>query len=144
LGLVLLLILLAATFSALVVPAPPAVSGDAAKRGDDQADVVLYESIVDGVRHGGNYYVVAAEQLRAGDYPMKPFVTFRLPTLAVVQAMMPGWAVIGCLYGLVAAVILARSLAPRRWCWRWSCSPAGWARSCRPSSPPFTKSGPGC
>lgn len=114
LGLVLLLILLAATFSALVVPTPPAVSGDAAKRGDDQADVVLYESIVDGVRHGGNYYVVAADQLRAGDYPMKPFVTFRLPTLAVVQAMMPGWAVIGCLYALVAAVILAWFLRLRR------------------------------
>ena len=102
-ALVLLLVLLAATLTALTVPQPAPVSGDSAKRGDDQADVVLYESIVDGVRHGGNYYAVAADQLRAGDYPMKPFVTFRLPTLAVVQAMMPGWAVIGCLYALAAA-----------------------------------------
>jgi hypothetical protein len=113
-GLVILLILLAATLSALMVPAPPAVSGDAAKRGDDQADVVLYESIVDGVRHGGDYYGVAANALRAGDYPMKPFVTFRLPTLAVVQAMLPVWAVIGLLYALAAGVMVAwfRRLRP--------------------------------
>lgn len=107
LGLVALLLLLAATLSALAVPQPAAVSGDAANRADDQTDVVLYESIVDGVRHGGNYYSVAAEELRSGDYPMKPFVTFRLPTLAVVQAMMPNWAVVGLLYALAAGVILA-------------------------------------
>ncbi|QDZ06980.1 hypothetical protein FPZ24_05375 [Sphingomonas panacisoli] len=106
-GLALLLVLLAATLSALLVPQPAPVSGDPAKRGDDQTDVVLYETIVDGVRHGGNYYEVAAQELRAGDYPMKPFVTFRLPTLAMVQALMPAWAVIGLLYALAAGVILA-------------------------------------
>ena len=106
-GLILLLVLLAATLSALIAPQPAAVSGDPAKRADDQTDVVLYESIVDGVRHGGNYYDVAAQQLRAGDYPMKPFVTFRLPTLALVQAMLPGWAVIGLLYALAAGVMVA-------------------------------------
>jgi len=113
-GLGLLLILLIATLSALAVPAPPAVSGDAAKRADDQADVVLYEAIVDGVRHGGNYYTVAADQLRAGDYPMKPFVTFRLPTLAVAQAMLPNWAVVLLLYALAAGVMVAwfRRLRP--------------------------------
>jgi hypothetical protein len=106
-GLILLLILLAATLTALTVPQPAAVSGDPAKRADDQTDVVLYEAIVDGVRHGGNYYEVAADRLRSGDYPMRPFVTFRLPTLAVVQAMMPAWAVIALLYALVAGVMLA-------------------------------------
>ncbi|MBN8816705.1 MAG: hypothetical protein J0J06_14810 [Sphingomonas sp.] len=107
LGLVALMLLLLATLTALSVPQPAAVSGDPNKRSDDQADVVLYESIVDGVRHGGNYYEIAAHQLRIGDYPMKPFVTFRLPTLAVVQALMPGWAVIGLLYFLAACVMLA-------------------------------------
>jgi len=107
LGLLALLMLLAGTLTALAVPQPAAVSGDAADRADDQADVVLYEAIVDGVRHGGDYYQVAAERLRTGDYPMKPFVTFRLPTLAVVQAMMPAWAVIGLLYALAAGVMFA-------------------------------------
>jgi hypothetical protein len=103
----LLIVLLLATLTALATPSPTPVSGDSAQRGDDQADVMLYESIVDGVRHGGNYYSVAAEELRQGDYPMKPFVTFRLPTLAVVQAMLPGWAVIGLLYTLAAGTMLA-------------------------------------
>lgn len=107
LGLVALLLLLVASLTALDVPQPAAVSGDPGKRADDQADIMLYESIVDGVRHGGNYYLVAADELRSGDYPMKPFVTFRLPTLAVVQAMMPAWAVIGLLYLLAAGVMAA-------------------------------------
>ena len=107
LALGLLLVLLIATLSALATPSPAPVSGDSAKRGDDQADVVLYESIVDGIRHGGNYYAVAAQELRQGDYPMKPFVTFRLPTLAVAQAMLPNWAVLGLLYSLVLGTMLA-------------------------------------
>ncbi|WP_375398816.1 hypothetical protein [uncultured Sphingomonas sp.] len=106
-ALALLAILLAATLGALAVPAPPPVSGDPGKRGDDQADVMLYESIVDGVRHGGNYYEVTAAALRAGDYPLRPFVTFRLPTLAVVQAAMPERGVIALLYALAGGVMLA-------------------------------------
>jgi len=106
-GIGLLVLLLLATLTALNVVGPPPVSGDAAKRGDDQADVVLYEAIVDGVRHGGNYYDVTAQELRQGDYPLRPFVTFRLPTLAVVQAWMPQWAVIGLLYALAMGVMVA-------------------------------------
>ena len=107
LALVGLALLLLATLSALTVPGPPAVSGDSAKRGDDQADIVLYEAIVDGVRHGGNYYEVAAQELRRGDYPLRPFVTFRLPTLAMVQALMPHWAVVSLLWALAAGVMVA-------------------------------------
>lgn len=107
LGLALLAILLAATLSALVTPGPPPVSGNPALRADDQADVMLYESIVSGVRAGGNYYEVAADALRRGNYPLKPFVTFRLPTLALAQAWMPRPVTIGLLYLLAAAVMLA-------------------------------------
>ncbi|SEM39338.1 hypothetical protein SAMN05192583_0023 [Sphingomonas gellani] len=70
-------------------------------------DNALYGAIVDGVRHGGSYYPVAAEALRAGDYPLKPFVTFRLPTLAVVEAHLPGWLVGGLLGVLVTATLIA-------------------------------------
>lgn len=79
--------------------------GDPAKRGDDQSDVVLYEGIVSGVRHGGGYYEVTADALRAGDYPLRPFVTFRLPGLAMAQAHLPRPATLGLLYLLVAGVL---------------------------------------
>ena len=105
--LALLALLLLATWLALATPGPPAASHDPAKRGDDQADVVLYETIVDGVRHGGNYYAVAADALRIGNYPLRPFVTFRLPTLAVVLSLLPRVAVRILLYGLALGVMLA-------------------------------------
>lgn len=67
-------------------------------------DTVLYAVIVDGVRHGGNYYAVTADALRAGGYPLAPFTAFRLPTLAVIEAALPGMAVMAILYLLAAAV----------------------------------------
>ncbi|MEG3125613.1 hypothetical protein [Sphingomonas sp. GB1N7] len=106
-ALALLALLLAASLTALATPGPPPVSHDAANRADDQADVMLYESIVAGVRAGGNYYAVTAAALRAGDYPLKPFVTFRLPTLAMLQANLPQSATVAMLYLLAAAVMLA-------------------------------------
>lgn len=100
-------LLLAATLLALAAPSPPPVSHDPAARANDQADVVLYESIVAGVRGGGNYYAVTAQALRAGDYPLRPFVTFRLPTLALFEASMPAFVSTILLYVLAACVMLA-------------------------------------
>lgn len=100
-------LLLAATLLALAAPSPPPVSHDPAARANDQADVVLYESIVAGVRGGGNYYAVTAQALRAGDYPLRPFVTFRLPTLALFEASMPAFVSTILLYMLAACVMLA-------------------------------------
>ena len=99
--------LLLATLLAIDTPGPPPVSNDPANRAQDQGDVVLYETIVDGVRHGGSYYPVVADALRSGDYPLRPFVTFRLPTLAMVQAGLPAVATLAMLYALAAATVLA-------------------------------------
>jgi hypothetical protein len=96
--------LLALTLLALLTRDPTAADAASATGG---SDVALYAQIVEGVRAGGNYYAVTAEALRAGDYPLRPFVTFRLPTLAVVQATLPGWAVAGLLYALAAGVLVA-------------------------------------
>lgn len=104
-ALALLAILLLASLTAIVSPGPPPVSRDPAERANDEADVVLYESIVAGVRSGGEYYAVTAQALRSGNYPLKPFVTFRLPTLATVQAAMPPVATILLLYVLAVAVM---------------------------------------
>ena len=105
--LALLAIFLVASLSALASPGPPPVSHDPAQRANDEADVVLYESIVAGVRSGGDYYAVTAGALRNGNYPLRPFVTFRLPTLAVLQAAMPEWVTTLLLYILATAVMLA-------------------------------------
>ena len=97
---------------ALVAPAalPPATLAGA----DRQTDLDLYAAIVDGVRYQGHYYQVAADALRSGGYPLRPFLAFRLPTLAMLQAMLPPFAVPVLLWLLAAATLLAwcRRLAP--------------------------------
>jgi hypothetical protein len=104
-------LLLLASFSALWSSAPPAASSatghPASSSSDDRRDVLLYETIVASIRHGGQYYSVAAEELRQGNYPLRPFITFRLPTLATAQAHLPPIAVQAGLYLLAAAVALA-------------------------------------
>ncbi|UVO49064.1 hypothetical protein M0208_00445 [Sphingomonas sp. SUN019] len=102
-----LAVLLLASLTSLATPGPPPVSGDPAARGEDRADEILYETIVEGVRHGGNYYLVAADALRTGGYPMRPFVTFRLPTLATVQAGMSPVAAALLLYALAVGTLFA-------------------------------------
>ena len=101
-----LVVLLALCLGALAVPEPPALG---AKQGgaSQQTDLALYEGIIAGVRAGENYYNVAADALRAGHYPLRPFVTFRMPALATVLAAVPDWAGVAMLFALAAAVGLA-------------------------------------
>lgn len=95
------------SLTALLVPPPPSAAGEAGARSTGQADIVLYATIVEGVRGGGYYYDEAAQALREGDYPLKPFVTFRLPTIAIVQAALPPAINILLLLMLAAAVAVA-------------------------------------
>lgn len=90
------------SLSALASPDPTAGSANAGG-----GDVALYGAIVDGVRHGGGYYPVAADALRAGGYPLRPFVTFRLPTLAVIEAALPAPVIAAFLYALGGGVMIA-------------------------------------
>jgi hypothetical protein len=109
-GLAILALLLAASLTALATPSPAAQQAAPVAAGaevDDPGDIVLYESIVSGVRAGGNYYAVTAAALRTGGYPLRPFVTFRLPTLAMIQSMLPETMTVALLYTLAATVILA-------------------------------------
>ena len=93
-ALALLGVLMLATLGALALPA-------------SQTDTAFYAGIIDGVRHGGNYYAVTADALRAGGYPLRPVLAFGLPTLAVVEAHLPWIIVTGLLYALVVAVAVA-------------------------------------
>ena len=95
--------LLLLSFTALLTADPTAAAPAPGEAGDLQ----LYAGIVDALRHGGSYYPVTAEALRTNDYPLRPFVTFRLPTLAVILAALPGWAVGALLYLLAGAATLA-------------------------------------
>jgi hypothetical protein len=49
-------------------------------------DHALYARIAQRVGAGESYYAAAADEHRAGDYPLRPFVTVRLPTLAYIVA----------------------------------------------------------
>jgi hypothetical protein len=83
----------------------PKVSGRVA---EDRADVLLYDHIVERVRAGGNYYQVAAQAQREGGYPLRPFVTMRPPTLAVIQATLANRTAVSVLFWtLLAATIIA-------------------------------------
>jgi hypothetical protein len=82
----------------------PKTTGEAS----DRDDVRLYDHIVDRVHAGGNYYEIAAQAQREGGYPLRPFVTMRPPTLAVIQASLPDRAaVVALLWILFASAIVA-------------------------------------
>lgn len=100
--LALVALLLALCLTALLPAAAPRIL-----TAPGQTDIELYESIAAGVRGGGNYYAVTAQALRQGDYPLKPFFTFRLPTLALLQAALPPALMRAMLYTLCFAVLLA-------------------------------------
>lgn len=74
---------------------------------DGPSDLAMYATIAERIRHGGSYYAVTAQELRMGDYPLRPFVTFRPPLLAEIQATLPPPVTRGILYLLIAAVALA-------------------------------------
>lgn len=105
-ALALLFLALLASLAALTSGAAPSFRNVQTGGTDGQTDLMLYDSIIDGVRHGGAYYAVAADALRAGDYPLRPFVAFRLPTLAIVEAWLPRVLVVTLLYLLGLAVAL--------------------------------------
>ncbi|MDF0490920.1 hypothetical protein PX554_22580 [Sphingomonas sp. H39-1-10] len=96
-----LALLIVASLFALPMPASDPSAESA------RTDLNLYQTIVEGVRTGGDYYSVAARSLRAGDFPLKPFVTFRLPTLAVIEAALPDGALVALLDALALGVFIA-------------------------------------
>lgn len=94
----------AISFRGINDPQPELAPGD--------GDVALYTEIVERVREGENYYVVTGDELFTHGYPVKPFLTWRLPTAAWLIASMPN---------NIVAVVLMRMLAVAvgfAWIWR--------------------------
>ena len=95
-------LLAVATWSPAAAPAPKLRTSPA-----EQSDLQLYRDIIQGVAAGGDYYQVAAAELRKGGYPLKPFFTFRLPTHAVAYAMAGERTMVMLVWALCAALIMA-------------------------------------
>ncbi len=111
----LLALLLALACTALATPDPTVASSAGT---GEVSDLGMYETVIAGLRGGGDYYPLAADALRSGDYPLKPFVTFRLPLHSVVQAALSTRVTIALLYLLAIGVGVAwwvrlRPLLPR-------------------------------
>jgi hypothetical protein len=109
----LIALLAIATWSPAAAPAPKLRASPA-----EQSDLDLYRDVIAGVAKGRGYYEVAAEELRKGNYPLKPFFTFRLPTHASVYALVGERPMILAIWALCAALIIAwwvklRPLLPR-------------------------------
>jgi len=107
----LLLLLVVAAVAGLRFEVRPASAPAPLPAASDHADVRLYEQVIDGLRAGGDYYQVAAAAHRAGNYPLKPFFTLRLPTLAWLQAALPAGGAPLLLYLLAAGTALAWAAA---------------------------------
>jgi hypothetical protein len=70
-------------------------------------DMLLYQSLAAQVRSGRNYYIAATATQREAGYPVRPFVTVRLPTLTwLIAALSPPGAHLLMLL-LVAATVIA-------------------------------------
>ncbi len=96
---------------------PTSASSTSAKPPRDR-DLVLYERIAERVAAGDNYYVAAVQEQRAGDYPVRPGIAVRLPTLALLAASLGpnGLLALASLLGLGTAggVVAAPGRGARR------------------------------
>lgn len=97
--------------SAIYDAAPaPVAAGEAASTDDEPAardtDLALYDSIAARVRAGENYYRVAVDEQRARDFPVRPGLAVRLPTLAHIHAAVGqyGLMILAALLGIATLV----------------------------------------
>jgi hypothetical protein len=93
------LVLLVVGLAAGVQPAP--------RGGPPGDDSTLYRKVIQDVRAGQGYYDAAVREQRAGDYPLRPFVTVRTPVLAEALAHLPGPPAPQAAAGMLALMVVA-------------------------------------
>lgn len=82
-------------------------------------DAELYAKVIKEVRGGTPYYASVVRNHRENGYPLKPFFTVRLPTLAMLSATLPASGARFLLLGLILCAgiawfrLLVRDLVPR-------------------------------
>ena len=84
----------------------PVMSAGAGPVGPGKSDMALYRSIAERVGAGESYYAVAVAEHRASHFPLHPFVTMRLPTLAEISGHLGPFATGVFLYAIVLAAWL--------------------------------------
>jgi hypothetical protein len=87
-----------AASSRAIVTAAPQQSG--------MTDLQLYKTIAERVASGDDYYAAAAELHRQEGFPLKPFFTMRMPTLATLIATLGMTGAQALLWGLIAATLM--------------------------------------
>lgn len=101
----LVLALLAAAMLASLIPASRTQQMPVAKTQAEDTDLLLYQAIIRRMRTGESYYSAATTEQRQRGYPLQPFVTVRLPTLASIIAYMGDWGAKLMLLGIWASAI---------------------------------------
>jgi hypothetical protein len=82
------LVLAVAVWTAPAAPAAerPAAAGPVASGAQRDTDLQLYDRIAERVAAGENYYAAAVDEQRARNFPVRPGLAVRLPTLAFLTA----------------------------------------------------------
>lgn len=106
-GWALLVALALITLASAILPAQPAPPPPQTAERGTFGDQALYAETIRAVASGQAYYAAVAELHRAHEYPLRPFVTVRPPTLAYLSAGLgpAGTAAVGL--ALIAANALA-------------------------------------
>ena len=78
-----------------------------AETDEHYSDLELYERVAQRVGEGENYYAVTIEEQRGREFPVRPGVTVRLPTLAWVSGHVGWWGMMALAFVLGVAVFIA-------------------------------------
>jgi hypothetical protein len=89
-----------------VASVPSLVGGNGAERPRDD-DLALYDHVIERIRGGEHYYDFIVEEQRRADYPVRPGLAVRLPTLAYLDAWLGLPGQIAAAFVLLAALLLA-------------------------------------
>ena len=86
------------------------VEGDTERPRDD--DLALYDVAIERIQAGENYYDFIVEEQRAANYPVRPGLAVRLPTLAYIDAALgiTGQTVVAVLLMLAVLLVWWRRL----------------------------------
>jgi hypothetical protein len=83
------------------------IAGKPAEKRERDDDLALYDRAIERIQNGEYYYDFIVEEHRAADYPVRPGVAVRLPTLAYIDAWLGVPGQIAASLALLAAVLMA-------------------------------------
>ncbi len=90
----------------LAIAGGPAAHAPPARHAQGESDMALYRAIVARMRTGDSYGHAAVVEQRARNYPVRPIIAIRPPTLATLVSWFPSEAWAGAALQLMAAVTI--------------------------------------